>query len=43
MHTYMALYELLLEKFFAEKPNLKTACSKPVNDIQDDCARAADD
>lgn len=32
IQTYMALYELLLEKFFAEKPNLKCICSKPVNE-----------
>ena len=31
------------EKLSAEKPNLKTVWSKPVNDIQDACAKAIDD
>jgi len=29
---YMALYELLLDMFFKEKPHIKSICSKPVND-----------
>ena len=43
IYTYMALYELLLEKLFAEKPHLKSICSKPVSDVQEACARLAVD
>jgi len=39
----MALYELLQDKFFTEKPNLKSICSKPVNEVQEACARSAVD
>ena len=39
----MALYELLLDRFFTEKPNLKSICSKPVNQVLEDCARSAVD
>lgn len=38
IHTYMALYEILLDKFFTEKPNLKSICSKPVNELHEACA-----
>jgi len=37
---YMALYELLLKKFFKEKPHLKSICSKPVNELQEACVRS---
>ena len=40
---YRALYELLLEKFFKEKPHLKSICSKPVNELPEACARSAAD
>ena len=43
IYTYMSLYELLLETLSAEKPNLTTIRSKPVNDIHDACAEAIDD
>lgn len=36
----MALYELLLEKFFQEKPNLKAICSRPVNELQEACDKS---
>ena len=39
----MALYELLQDKFFTEKPNLKSICSKAVNEVQEVCARSAVD
>ena len=39
----MALYELLLDKFSTEKPNLKSICSKPVNQVMEACARSAVD
>jgi len=38
---YMALYELPLDKFFKEKPHIKSICSKPVNELQEVCARLA--
>jgi len=40
IHMYMALYELLLEKFFKEKPHLKAICSQPVNKLQEACSRS---
>ena len=43
LHMYMALYELLLDKFFTEKTNLKCICSKPVNQVLEACARSAVD
>jgi len=39
----MTLHELLLEKFFKENPHLKSICSKPVNELQEVCARSAAD
>jgi len=43
IHTYMALFELLLDKFFTDEPNLKSICSKPVNEVQEACASSAVD
>jgi hypothetical protein len=43
IHMYMALYELLLEKFFKEKPHLKAICSEPVNELQEACSRSPAD
>jgi len=43
IHMYMALYELLLEKFFKEKPHLKAICSEPVNKLQEACSRSQAD
>jgi len=40
---YMALYELLLEKFFKEKPHLKAICTEPVNKLQEACSRSPAD
>ena len=40
---YTALCELLLDKFFTEKPNLKSICTKPANDVLEACARSAVD
>ena len=42
IHMYIALYERVLDKF-TEKPNLKSICSKPVNEIMEACARSAVD
>ena len=39
----MALFELLLDKFFTDEPNLKSICSKPVNEVQEACASSAVD
>jgi len=39
----MALYELLLEKFFEEKPHLKAICTEPVNKLQEACSRSPAD
>jgi len=39
----MARYELLLDKFFKEKPHIKFICSKPVNELREVCARSAAD
>ena len=41
VHMYMALYELLLDTFFKEKPHIKSICSKAVNELQEVCARSA--
>ena len=40
---YTALYEPFIKKFFTEKPNLKSNCSKPVNEVLEACARSAGD
>ncbi|KAG1671941.1 ATP-binding cassette sub-family D member 4 [Nymphon striatum] len=41
IHTYMALYELVLEQFFTVKPNLKAICVKPADKVQEACAKLA--
>ena len=41
VHTYTALYELLLEEFFTEMQHLKEVCSKPTNDVQEACTNTA--
>ena len=33
IHTYMAMYEIVLEKFFNDNPHLEALCSKHANDI----------
>ncbi len=45
IHTYIALYmyDLLVDKFFTEKSNLKSICSKPVNEVREAYARLAVD
>ena len=43
IHTYMALYELVLEQFFTEKPNLKAICIEPAEKVQEACAKSAVD
>ena len=40
IYTYTALNELLLEKFFEDKPHLKAICSEPVNQLQEACAKS---
>ena len=41
IHTYMSLYELVLEQFFTEMPHLKEVCSKPTKELQEACANSA--
>ena len=38
MYSYMALYELLIEQFFKEKPDLEKVCQEASNEIKDACA-----
>ena len=41
IHTYMALYELVLEQFFTEMPQLKEVCLSPSKELQDACINMA--
>ena len=41
IHTYMALYELVLEQFFTEMPHLKEICLSPSKELQDACINMA--
>ena len=35
MYSYMALYELLIEQFFKENPDLDNVCQEASNEIKD--------
>lgn len=39
----MALFELVLEQFFAEMPHLKEACLKPTKELQETCISGSSD